>query len=421
MTSKTKNAYLAILQEELRPAVGCTEPLSVAYAAALMRRQLGTQPERIKIGVSGNILKNVKSVIVPNSGGLRGIQPAVAMGIVAGDPDAKLQVIAKVPPGTIKQCKAFLKAVPIEVYCLATPLQLDILIHGYAGSDSATVRIALGHTNLVYLAKNDTVLLDVPAEKGSEGTGCDQSALTISGIVEFARSVELDLVRPMICRQIQMNSAIAQEGLKHNYGSGIGKLLLSRATGIEEEAMAYAAAGSDARMGGCSMPVVILSGSGNQGLTASVPVILYAQKLGANEEELIRALLVASLTAIHLKTGIGKLSAYCGAVSAGAGAGAGIAFLKGADTQEISGTVSNTIATLSGMLCDGAKASCAAKIAMAVRAGIMGYELQKAGGGFRKGDGIVGGNPEATIQNVGVIAREGMRETDRVVLGIMLR
>lgn len=420
MKPELTEAYLSILKEELKPAVGCTEPLALAYAAALMKQQLGAEPEWVKASVSGNIIKNVKSVTVPNTAGLRGIPAAIAVGIVSGNPDAELEVIAHVPAGTPEQCRSFLQRVPVEVGCLDTPHQLDILLEGRHGDQSARVRITSGHTNVVFLEKNGQVLRDLAADQLEEDYCSDRSVLNIRDIFQFAQTTDIALLRPIFAPQAAMNMAIADEGMKNRYGSNIGKITQKMDRSDAGEAAAYAAAGSDARMSGCSMPVVILSGSGNQGLTASVPVIRYGRLHSFPEEDIYRALAISSLTTIHLKTGIGKLSAYCGAISAGCGAGAGIAYLRGADAEQIALTVSNALGILSGTICDGAKASCAGKIVMAVRAGILAYEMVLDGSSFRPGDGIIGDGVEETIANAGMVGREGMRATDRVILNIML-
>lgn len=420
MKPELTKAYLSILKEELKPAVGCTEPLALAYAAALMRKQLGAEPEWIKVGVSGNIIKNVKSVTVPNTEGLKGIPAAIAVGVVSGNPDAELEVIAKVPKGTPERCREFLKTVRIDVNCLDTGHQLDILIEGKCGKDSACVRVTAGHTNVVYLAKNGKVLLDRSTDQLEETYCSDRSVLNIRDIVYFAETTDLGILKPIFRPQMTLNMAIADEGMKHRYGSNIGKIMRMLDDSAAGEAAAYAAAGSDARMSGCSMPVVILSGSGNQGLTASVSVIRYGWALSCGEEQIYRALAISSLVTIHLKTGIGKLSAYCGAISAGCGAGAGIAYLRGADAGQIAQTVSNALGILSGTICDGAKPSCASKVAMAVQAGILAYEMVLDGSSFLPGDGIVGASVEDTVVNAGIVGREGMRATDRVILSIML-
>lgn len=414
------NAYVAILKEELVPATGCTEPIAVAYCAAKMREVLGALPEKVLAEVSGNILKNVKSVVVPNTGGLRGIKAAVAAGLVAGEADRELEVISSIPAERHKEIEAYLANTCIEIACPDTPRMLDIRITGWAGSHQATVHIANNHSNIVCIDKDGERLFEKPLENSSESGLTDKSVLNLKDILTFAKEVDLSLVEPLLARQIQYNSAIAEEGLKSNWGANIGSTLLKAyGNDIKVEASAWAAAGSDARMSGCEMPVVINSGSGNQGITSSLPVVRYAKHLGASDEQLYRALLVSDLVTIYQKAGIGRLSAYCGAVSAGVGAGAGIAFLQGADYDAIAHTIVNAVAILSGTICDGAKPSCAAKIASSVDAGILGYQMYLSGQNFQGGDGIVGEDVSETVANVGVLAKEGMRQTDRTILQIM--
>ena len=368
--------YLDILAEELRPAMGCTEPIALAYVGAKARQLLGKLPERVDIGVSGNIIKNVKSVIVPNTGGLHGIGPAVCAGIVCGDADKELEVISSVTDAQRTELAAFLESAQIEIHSAKSCLVFDIDLRLYAGADSVRLRIVNHHTNLVYMEKNGEVLLDLPITESSEDHLTDKSCLSIEKIVEFAECLDVADVRDTVLRQVEYNMAIAEEGLRNAWGANIGSVILTRQGSLLcKRAAAYAAAGSDARMSGCEMPVIILSGSGNQGITASVPVAVYAKELGKTEEEMLRAVALSDLVTIHQKTGIGRLSAYCGAISAGCGAGAGIAFLQGGRLHAVAHTVVNAIAILSGTICDGAKPSCAAKIAAAVDAGILGCEM----------------------------------------------
>jgi L-cysteine desulfidase len=417
---KLQNACLAILKEELVPATGCTEPIAIAYCAAQARSLLGAAPTRVDAVVSGNILKNVKSVIVPNTGHLKGISAAIAAGIAAGDETKALQVIAKVSDEQRNQIADFLKTVPITVSCGESPCLLDIRVTVYAGQHWASVRICNNHTNIVYKAHDGEILLDLPVQASAEDHLTDKSILDVRRIVEFADSVPAELLEPILAPQIECNSAIAEEGLRGDWGAQIGKLLLKESGGrIEDEARAYAAAGSDARMSGCELPVVILSGSGNQGITASLPVVRYWRRLGGTREELLRALAVSDLVTVQQKSGIGRLSAYCGAVSAGVGAGAGVAYLHKGGYDAVAHTVSNAVAILSGTICDGAKPSCAAKIAAAVDAGLLGWRMYCHKCEFYRGEGIVGPSVDRTIQNVGILASEGMRETDHTILRIM--
>ena len=413
--------FVAILKEELRPAMGCTEPIALAYAGAKAREVLGVLPERIDVLVSGNIIKNVKSVVVPNTGGLRGIAAAVCAGVVAGDAGKQLEVIASVSREKQAQLKDYMREVTINISPAESNLVFDIDLTLYAGEDTARVRIVNHHTNIVHISRNGVVELEMPVEESSEDNLTDKTCLSIERIVEFADVLDVADVKEFVGRQLEYNLAIAKEGLSGNWGANIGSVILNQqGTADNRRAAAWAAAGSDARMSGCEMPVIILSGSGNQGITASVPVAIYAQAFGASEEELIKAVTVSDLITVHQKTGIGRLSAYCGAISAGVGAGAGIAYLHGGRKEAVAHTVVNAVAILSGTICDGAKPSCAAKIAAAVDAGILGYNMYLENQQFYGGDGIVTKGADRTVSNIGRLAREGMRETDTTILKIML-
>ena len=413
--------YIAILREELQPAMGCTEPIALAYAGAKARQVLGAVPDKVSVKVSGNIIKNVKSVIVPNTGGLHGIGPAVCAGIIAGDADKVLEVISTIPEEKQQELRAFLDAVQLDIQPADSCLVFDIDITLRAGSNEVQLRIINHHTNIVLIRKNDHILLEHPVAESSEDQLTDKSCLSIEKIVEFADCVDVADIREMVGRQIEYNMAIAKEGLDRSWGANIGTVILNRQGQLlSKRAAAYAAAGSDARMSGCEMPVIILSGSGNQGITASVPVAVYAKAMGASNEALLKAVALSDLVTVHQKTGIGRLSAYCGAISAGCGAGAGIAYLQGGSFHAIAHTVVNAIAILSGTICDGAKPSCAAKIAAAVDAGILGWEMYLEHQQFYGGDGIVTKGVDKTVTNVGRLAREGMRETDKTILQIML-
>lgn len=418
---KQYEAYVQILREELIPAFGCTEPIALAYAAAIAAGELGKYPTGVLVEVSGNIVKNVKSVIVPNTGGMNGIEAAVAAGIVAGKPEKKLEVIADIEERQIADIRKFMESTRIQVNLADSEYIFDIGVILFNEEESVKVRIVGEHTNVVLIEHNGRVILkkDITADRTASDM-TDRTVLNIQDIVEFANIAEIADVQEILDRQIAYNMAIAQEGMKNNYGANIGKVLLhTYGDDVKTKARAYAAAGSDARMNGCSLPVVICSGSGNQGITASVPVIVYAIELGIEKDRLYRALLVSNLATIHQKTGIGRLSAYCGAISAGCGSGAGIAYLLGDGYEEISHTLVNGLAIVSGIICDGAKASCAAKIATAVDAGIMGYAMYKQGQQFYAGDGIVAKGIEENILNIGLLAKEGMRETDKEILTIM--
>lgn len=414
-------AYVQTLKEELVPAMGCTEPIALAYGAARAREVLGEMPDRVVVGASGSIIKNVKSVIVPNTDHLKGIPAAAAAGIVAGDADKELEVIASVSSEQTAQMKEFMEQVPITVEHIDNGITFDIVITLYKGVSYARVRIANYHTNIVLVEKNGEILEKKPVAGESEDGLTDRSLLNMRDILDFARTVDIEDVREVLERQIDYNWAIAEEGIRGNYGANIGSVLLDmEGESVRVRAKAMAAAGADARMNGCELPVIINSGSGNQGITASVPVIVYAKDMKVSHETLLRALTLSNLTAIHQKTAIGRLSAYCGAVSAGAGAGAGIAYLHGGDYKEIVHTVVNALAIVSGIVCDGAKASCAAKIASAVDAGILGYQMYIRGQQFYGGDGIVTKGVEETLKNVGRLGKEGMKATNEEIIRIMI-
>ena len=418
-TDTLYTAYVEVLKEELLPAMGCTEPIAIAYAAAAARRILNELPCEVCVTASGNIIKNVKSVFVPNTGGLRGIPAAAAAGMAAGDPALELEVLSSIGEGEQAAIRQYLADTPIAVKLADSPFIFDIAIRAWAEEDSALVRIVNYHTNIVRVERNGQVLKEVEAQAAAEEGLTDKSVLTVEGILEFAREAALADVEDAVGRQVRYNTAIAQEGLRGDWGANIGSTLLLSGGDVETEARAWAAAGSDARMNGCEMPVVICSGSGNQGITASVPVWRYGVQTGRDRETILRAVCLSDLITIHQKTGIGRLSAYCGAVSAGVGAGCGIAWLRGADYEGICHTITNAAAMISGCICDGAKASCASKIAMGVETGILGYNMYLRGNSFRPGDGIVGRDVEETIRNVGILASQGMKETDRVILKIM--
>ncbi len=422
-TNVKYNAYLQILEEELVPAMGCTEPIAIAYGAAKGRELLGELPDQVVVEASGNIIKNVKSVVVPNTGGLHGIEAAAAAGVVAGQPELLLEVISQVTPEQQGEMRTYLKEHPVRVEFLDGDLVFDIQITLTKGERTAKVRIANYHTNIVRMERNGEILLDLPVEADDESGLTDRTLLTMSDIYDFAQTVDIGDVKELLDRQIECNTAIAREGLTHSYGANIGQVIRvsSPADDPIAKAKSAAAAGSDARMGGCEMPVIINSGSGNQGITASVPVIVYGREIGVSEEKLYRALVLSNLITIHQKTRIGRLSAYCGAVSAGAAAGAGIAYLDGGGYEEIIHTVVNALAIVSGMICDGAKASCAGKIAAAIDAGVLGYRMYQNGQQFYGGDGILSHGVEKTLDNVGRLGKIGMRSTDKEILQIMLQ
>ena len=426
LTPHIHDTYRAILEEELIPAMGCTEPIAIAYAAAILRDALGEMPTDVRVHLSGNIIKNVKSVVVPATGGLRGIEAAVAAGLLAGEPQRRLQVLTALGGDARARISALLCESTLHISELQSPYTFDLLLIGESDGHTASVRISEFHTNVQSVIRDGEDItaryLSASCEESTAAAGsADRSLLSVENIVIYAKEADLAPLRPLLRRQIDMNMAIAEEGLRGDYGASIGKLILGDGNvSLKDRARAYATAGSDARMSGCELPVCILSGSGNQGMTASIPVIVYAREMGVDEDTLLRALIVSDLVTVHQKTGIGCLSAYCGAISAGCGCGAGIAFLHGGDFYEIAHTIVNAVAILSGTICDGAKASCAAKIAMAVEAGIMGYHMIRTGRQFYGGDGIITKGIENTIRNVGKLARDGMSETDREIIRIML-
>lgn len=420
-TDEKYQAYIQILKEELVPAMGCTEPIALAYAGAKAREVLGCVPDKVLVEASGSIIKNVKSVIVPNTNHLKGIPAAVTAGIIAGKAEKELEVIAEVTPGEIEQMITFLKETPITVEHIDQGITFDIVLTLYKEDSYAKVRIANYHTNIVHIEKDGEVIFDIPVEGENEEGLTDRSLLDMKSIWNFINTVDVVDIKEVIGRQIEYNTAIADEGLRGDYGANIGSVLLSAyGDDVRTRAKARAAAGSDARMNGCELPVIINAGSGNQGMTCSLPVLEYAKELNVTEEKKYRALALSNLTAIHQKTGIGRLSAYCGAVSAGAAAGAGIAYLCGGGYEEVIHTVVNALAIVSGMVCDGAKASCAAKIAASVDAGILGYNMYLNGQQFYAGDGIVTKGVEATIQNIGRLGKEGMRETNEEIIKMMI-
>ena len=420
-TNEKYGAYIQILNEELVPAMGCTEPIALAYAAAKAREVLGSLPDSVEIGASGSIIKNVKSVIVPNTNHLKGIPAAATAGIIAGKAEKELEVIAEVSEEETVQMAEYLKNVPISVEHIDNGVTFDIIVLVKKEDSYAKVRIANYHTNIVLVEKDGEKLVDIPVEGETEEGLTDRTLLNMEDIWDFINSVDIADIKEVIGRQIEYNTAIAEEGLMGNYGANIGSVLLDTyGDDVRTRAKARAAAGSDARMNGCELPVIINAGSGNQGMTCSLPVLEYAKEYNSGEEKMYRALALSNLTAIHQKTGIGRLSAYCGAVSAGAAAGAGIAYLMGGGYEEVVHTVVNALAIVSGMVCDGAKASCAAKIAASVDAGILGYNMFLRGQQFYAGDGIVTKGVEATISNIGRLGKDGMKETNEEIIKMMI-
>lgn len=409
--------YIEILNSELVPAMGCTEPIALAYCAAKAREVLGVKPERAIVYASGNIIKNVKSVVIPNSNGKRGIEVAAALGILYGDSKKNLEVLAAITGEQKKTFDEEMQSISISVKALNTEHALDIEIHLFAEEKSAVVRVCNTHTGIILIKKDNAVIFkkDLQEEKSEE----IESPLNISNIFTFASTVDLCEVKDVLERQISYNTAISDEGMKNNYGARIGQIIALRDDSVRTAALARTAAASDARMGGCEKPVVINSGSGNQGITSSIPVIVYGEYYKKSHEDILRALLLSNLVTLHLKSGIGRLSSYCGAVSAGVGAGAGISYLLTNDLRTVNHTIVNAIAISSGIVCDGAKASCAAKIVMAVESGILGFEMFLQGSQLRAGEGLVSKGVENTINNISRLGRDGMKETDAKIIEIM--
>ncbi len=416
----TQNEYLQILKDELITATGCTEPISIALAGALAKKALKRQVQCLEIAVSNNILKNVKSVVVPNTGGCKGIESALAAGIVAGDANKGLQVISSISEQSKKDIKIFLNEVPIKILPAENDEIFDIVVRAFSKKHVAMVHITAFHTNVEKITLDDEVVFfNVPCtyETGKSANG----NMCVKDIIDFIENVSIEKLAPIIEKQINCNMAICSEGLKNNYGANIGKTMIKAyGNDVKIMACALAAAGSDARMSGCEMPVVVTSGSGNQGITASVPVYVFAQELKLTHEQALRAVALSVLLTIHLKTGIGRLSAYCGVVSAGCAAGAAIAYMHGGGENAVNHTIVNAVAIVSGIVCDGAKPSCAGKIVSAVQAGILGWQMYENGQQFYCGEGIVQKGVENTIKNVNRLGKEGMRQTDEEIIKIML-
>ena len=411
--------YVQILKEELVMAMGCTEPIAISYACAKATQVLDHLPDRIVVKASGSIIKNVKSVIVPHTNGLKGIEVAAAAGALYGDADAKLEVLSSATREQIEELPEYVQNTNITVQHIEQGHVFDLEIHVYYEQEHASVRIVDTHTNIVQIEKNWQVIFE--DKTTSLELKADHSALIMKQIWDFSQTVDIDDVKEILDRQITCNMAIANEGIHNSYGANIGHVILNMDSDcVKTRAKAYAAAGSDARMNGCELPVVINSGSGNQGITCCVPVVVYAKELDCTQEQLYRALVLSNLTAIYIKTGIGTLSAFCGAVSAGVAAGAGIAYLHNGTYKEIQHTIVNALAILSGTICDGAKASCAAKIASSVDAGIMGYYMYKNKQQFYAGDGIVAHGVDETIQNIGTLGSQGLLQTNDKIIEMMI-
>lgn len=410
-----------ILRHELIPALGCTEPIAIAYASAKARQVLGEMPDRIEMDLSGNIIKNVKGVTVPNSGGLKGMEVAAVLGAVGGNADVALEVLESVSPEDIERTKELVASGICSCELKEGVANLYVAARAMKGDHYAKVTIEDHHTNITKIEKDGQMLVDRKSEDENEDAGIDRSRLTLRSILEFADEVDIDDVREVLERQLTMNRAISQKGLDEPWGASVGKTLLAtRGNDVITRACARAAAGSDARMSGCSLPVVINSGSGNQGLTVSMPVLTYAEEWNISEDRLYRALCVSNLVSVHIKYFIGSLSAFCGAVSASCGAGAAIAYMYGADYDQIGQTIINTLGNVGGIVCDGAKSSCAAKIASSLNAAILGFQMAIEGRGFRNGEGIVLSDVEETIRSMGHVGRVGMAGTDIDILNIMI-
>ena len=415
--------YTAILREELVPALGCTEPIALAYASAECRKLLGVLPDSVVAECSGNIIKNVKSVIIPNTEGMKGIEAAVAAGMIGGDSSLGLEVLTSVKKEDLPKIRAFVDEKRVTVRLLHSSAALHFIITMEKESESASVEVIRQHTNIVKKTRNGKVIFQKDSSKAGDinASLTDRSSLSVDGIIDYGENAPISLFAPIIEEQIRCNSAICEEGLRNKWGVNIGQYLLeTREKDFITEAKATAAAGSDARMSGCVYPVVINSGSGNQGITVSVPVIVYAKRNNIPHEKLLRALAISNLIAIHQKTRIGRLSAYCGAVNAASGAASAITWLQGGTRAQINETITNTLATISGMVCDGAKPSCAAKISLALEAAMMGHDLAMEDDNFLPGDGIVKNDVESTITGVGEIASKGMASTDETILNVMV-
>lgn len=411
--------YVEALKAELIPAMGCTEPIAIAYASAVCKEQLGGFPEQVDIFVSRNIIKNVKSVVVPNTNKMRGIEVACIAGFVAGHSERQLQVLAYISDEEKTAIRQYTEAGIVRVHVSEEPDIFYIRVEGRLGEHTAAVTIRTDHTNITCIRRDDQVIFEKAVEAAEPEVA--ESLWKIDEVIHAAATMPLEPVEALLQRQIDYNMAIAEEGLKNEYGASIGKILLQREPGSKRiQAKANAAAASDARMNGCELPVVIVSGSGNQGITASVPVVVYGRAMKVGREKLLRALLLSDLVTIYLKQGIGKLSAYCGAVSAGCGSGAGIAFLHDCTAEQIEHVVENALAINSGIICDGAKSSCAAKIAISIEGGLLAFDMMMAEKNFAGGDGIVQQTADETIAAVGKIASQGMVETDKEIIDVML-
>ena len=409
--------YLAILKEELIPAGGCTEPIAIAYTAAIARKTLGCMPKHLDVYASGNLIKNAKGVYIPNGGKLRGVDAAAVLGVVGGNPDRKLEVLLDVSKEALRKTEELLAEKFCTVHAMQKSEALHLIVEAHSEEHRALVELKNAHTHIIRIEKDGQSIFRADMTEETDDGYTDHSVLTVEGIVDFVNTCDLEDIKPVLSRQIACNLEIAEEGLKNKWGANVGRLYYESGKLLQ----AYAAAASDARMSGCNLPVVIVSGSGNQGAAVSLPVVIYAKEHGIDEEKMYRALALSNLTAIHLKTGIGRLSAYCGAVCAATGSGCAMTYMAGGSLTRIEETLTNSLATASGIVCDGAKPSCAAKIATSLESAIMAHQLAMKEQVFQSGEGIVMENVERTIEAVGCVASQGMEVTDRVILDLMTR
>lgn len=426
LTTKEEEQILKILEEEIVPAEGCTEPIAIAYAAAKAKEMLRNEPTKINVFVSGNILKNAKRVIVPNSEGMMGIEVAATMGALVGNAKKDLMVISNVDTEGMQIVKQFLQEDRVSLLVVPTAIALYVKIEIESDNERASVEIKHTHTNITKVELNDKVLIDQPCNDNDFNSALtDRTVLTIDKIVQAASTIAINKIAPLFEKVYQLNSKIAEEGLSEKYGVNIGACIQNnmdkRIYGNDQRnrSASYAAAGSDARMGGCALPVMTTSGSGNQGMTASLPIIKYCIDQNKTKEEMYRALMISHLTTVHVKTNVGRLSAYCGAMTASAAVSGTLVYLDNGNIEEINNAVINTLGNVSGVICDGAKASCASKIASGIYAAFDGAMLAQMGNVFANSDGIVGASVENTIKNVGKLAQKGMKCTDQTILEIM--
>jgi len=420
------NKIINILKEEIVPAQGCTEPIAIAYVSAKAAEVLGNTPEKINIYVSGNMIKNVKSVLIPNSEGMVGIEASAALGAVAGDANEELMVISKLTSNCIKKVKEYVTSHEINVTHEKTDVKLYVKIEAFYKDDSALVEIKHFHTNITRIEKNGELLIDqICNDIDFKTSKDDRSLLTIKSIYEVAKTIDIKLVEPIFLQVVELNTAIAEAGLSEKFGVNIGSLIQKNmdeglyGKDVRNKCASFTSAGSDARMSGCSLPVMTTSGSGNQGMTASLPVIKYCSERNLTHEQMIRGLIFSHLSTIHLKTSVGRLSAYCGVMCAASAVSGAIAFLEDAEYDVVANAITNSLGNVSGVICDGAKASCATKIASGVYAAFDSSMLALNNKWLQGGEGIIASDVEKTIKNIGVLAQKGMKKTDDVILGIM--